>query len=136
MIIERKFNDLSQIMEKRLYKLEDQIIGLQNLNLSGNVANNKLVTTDSDLYTGLLGNRIIELKNKLSEKNAIFNYLMMELIPKPQDKTICSCNHNNNHKTKINKDKDNDTQLEKEDSSNKVAIIGDSMLNNIKKLMY
>ena len=26
---ERKFNDLNQIMEKRLHKLEDQIIGLQ-----------------------------------------------------------------------------------------------------------
>lgn len=46
-------------------------------------------------------------------------------------KTMCSCNHNNNHKTKINKDKDNGTQLEKKDSSNKVVIIGDSILNNI-----
>ena len=32
--IERKFNYLSEIMEKMLHKLEDQIIGLQNLNLS------------------------------------------------------------------------------------------------------
>ena len=47
---ERKFNDLNQIMEKRLHKPEDQIIGLQNLNLSGNVANNKLVRSDNDLY--------------------------------------------------------------------------------------
>ena len=44
---------------------------------------------------------------------------------------MCSCNHNNNHKTKINKDKYNGTQLEKEDSSNKVVILGDSILNNI-----
>ena len=43
---------------------------------------------------------------------------------KSQDKTIFSCSHNNNHRTKINKDKDDDTQLEKEDSSNKVVIIG------------
>ena len=43
--IERKFNDLSQIMEKRLHRLEDEIIWLQNLNLSGNVANNKPVTS-------------------------------------------------------------------------------------------
>ena len=40
----------------------------------------------------------------------------MQLIPRSQDKTICSYIHNNNHKTEINEDKDSDTQLEKEDS--------------------
>ena len=30
---EKKLNDLSEIMEKRLQKVENQIIGLQNLNL-------------------------------------------------------------------------------------------------------
>ena len=84
--IERKFNDLSQIMEKRLHKLENQIIGLQNLNLLGNVANNIPITADIDFYTDLLKKRIIELENQLSEKNPIINYLMMQLIPKSQDK--------------------------------------------------
>ena len=84
--IKRKFNDLSQIMEKRLHKLENQIIGLQNLNLLGNVANNIPITADSDLYTELLKKRIKELENQLSEKNPIINNLMMELIPKFQDK--------------------------------------------------
>ena len=37
--IEIKFNHLSEIMEKRLHKLENQIVGLQNLNLPGNVEN-------------------------------------------------------------------------------------------------
>ena len=101
------------------------------MNLSGNVANNKPVTLDSDLYTDLLKNCIIELENQLLENNAIITYLTMQLIPKSQNKTMCSCSNNNNHKTKMNKDKENDTQLEKEDSSNKVVIIGDSMLNNI-----
>ena len=91
------------------------------MNLSGNIAYNKPVISESDLYTHLLKNRIIELENQLSEKNAIINYLTMQLIPKSQDETICSCSHNNNHKTKINKNKDNATQLEKEDSSNKVV---------------
>ena len=118
-------------MEKRLHKLEDQIIRLQNLNLSGNVINDKPVTSDSDLYTDLLKNRIIEFENQLSKKNAIINYLTMQLIPKSYDKIICSCSHKNNHKIKSNKDKDNDTQLEKEDSLKKVVIIGDSMLINI-----
>ena len=129
--IERKFNDLSPIMEKRVHKLEDQITGLQNLNLLGNVATNKPITSNSDLYRDLPKNSIIELENQLSERNDIINFLAMQLIPKSQDKTKCSCSHNSNHKTKINKDKDNDTQLEKEDSSNEVVIIGDFMLNNI-----
>ena len=55
----------------------------------------------------------------------------MQLIPKSQDKTISSSFHNDNYKTKINKNKDNDTQLEKKDSSNKVMVMDDSMLNNI-----
>ena len=67
----------------------------------------------SDLYTDLFINRIIELENQLSEKNAIINYLTMQLIPKSQDKTICSCNHNTNLKIKINKDKGNSIQLDK-----------------------
>ena len=60
----------------------------------------------------------MESKKHLLEKNAISNYLMMQLIPKSQDKTICCCIHLNKHKNKINKDKDNNTQLEKEHSSN------------------
>ena len=119
-------------MEKRLHKhkLEDQVNGLQNLNLSGNPVNNKPVIFDNDSYADLLKYNIMELEKQLLEKNAIINYFTLELIPKSQDKAICCCSHNDNHKNKINKDKDNDTQLEKEDSSNKVVVIGDSMLNN------
>ena len=73
----------------------------------------------------------MELKKQLLEKNAIIKYLRMQLIPKSQDKTICCFTHLYKHKNKINKDKDNDTQLEKEDSSNKVVTIGNSMLNDI-----
>ena len=35
-LIERKFNDLSDKVEKRLHNIEDQIIGMQFSNLSGN----------------------------------------------------------------------------------------------------
>ena len=81
---------------------------------------NKTLISDSSLNTDYLKNRIIELGNHLSEKNAVINYLTMQLIPKSQDKEICSCNHNNNHKNKINKDEDSDTQLEIEDPSKKL----------------
>ena len=113
--IENKNNYWSKIIEKRL---ENQLIWLQNLNLSGNVAKNKPVTSDSDLYADMLKNHLMELEKQLLENNAFINYLAIQLIPKSQDKTIGCCSHNDNHKNKINKDKDNDTQLEKEDSSN------------------
>ena len=58
-----KFNDLTETTEKRLHKLENQIIRLQDLNLSGKVASNKPVTSDSNLHTELLKNRITELGN-------------------------------------------------------------------------
>ena len=93
--------------------------------LSGNDVNNELVTSDSDLYTDLK-NCIMELEKQLLKKNVTINYLTMQAIPKYWDKTILSCSHKSNHKNKINEDKDNNTQLEKEDSSNKVVIIGDS----------
>ena len=88
------------------------------MNLSGNFANNKYVTSNRDLYTDLLKNRIAGLENQLAEKNAIINYLTIQLILKFQNKTIWTCSSNNNQNTKINKDKINDTQREKEYSSN------------------
>ena len=120
--------------EKMVYKLEDQVIGLQNWTYREMLLIiNPLQQTVIYIYTYLLKIRIIELENQLSE---------MQLISKSQDKTICCCSHNN-HKTKINKDID--TQLKKEDSSHKWWLyIGYSMLNDInnrelsktKKLMY
>ena len=94
----KKINYLSKIMEKWLHKhkLEDQVNGLQNLNLSGNVVNNKPVTFDNDSYADLKYH-IMELEKQLLEKNAIINYLTLELIPKSKDKTICCCSHNDNH---------------------------------------
>ena len=47
---------------------------------------NKTLISDSSLNTDYLKNRITELGNHLSEKNAVINYLEMQLIPKSQDK--------------------------------------------------
>ena len=88
------------------------------MNLSGNFANNKSATSNRDLYTDLLKNRIAGLGNQLAEKNAIINYLTIQLILKFQNKTIWTCSSNNNQNTKINKDKVNDIQRKKEYSSN------------------
>ena len=132
-IIESKLNDLNVTIEKRLHHLEDQITGLQNLNQSGNVVSNKPVAS-SGFYVDLLKSSISELEKQLLEKNAVINFLTLQLISKPQDKTTCKCSHNKNYQNGINNDKENDTALEKEvnhDQSSKVVIIGDSMLNNI-----
>ena len=56
-------------MEKRLHKLETLIIGSSQQTV---------------IY-------IIELENQLLKNNAIISSLTIQLIPKSQDKTICSC---------------------------------------------
>ena len=44
-LVERKFNDLSDKVEKSLYNIEDQIIGMQLSNLSGNNVSGKAITS-------------------------------------------------------------------------------------------
>ena len=76
-LIEWKFNDLNDKVEKRLHNTEDEINGIQLSNLSGNNASGKGVTSESFLYVHILKNRILELEKQLSVKNTIidfFNY--------------------------------------------------------------
>ena len=53
-IIERKFNNLSDKVEKRLHNTEDQISGMQLANLSGSNVSGKAVTSESFLYVDIL----------------------------------------------------------------------------------
>ena len=46
-LIERKFNDLSDEVEKSLHNIEDQIIRMQLSNLLGNNVSGKVVTSES-----------------------------------------------------------------------------------------
>ena len=62
--------------------LEDQIIGLQNLNHSGNVVSNEPVAS-SGFYVDLLKSHISGLEKQLLEKNAVINFLTLQLISKP-----------------------------------------------------
>ena len=70
-LTERKCNYLSNKVEKWLHNIEDQIIGMQLSNLSGNNVSGKAVTSESFLYGDILKNRILELEKQLSEKNTI-----------------------------------------------------------------
>ena len=76
----------------------------------------------------------MELEKQLSEKNAIIDFLTTQLVANSQDISRSNCSHNVIQRNHINKDKNNDSLHEEkgiEDLSNKVVIIGDSMLNNI-----
>ena len=73
-LIERKFNDLSDKVEKRLQNIEDPIIGMQLSNLSGNNVSVKAVTSESFLHADILKNRILELEKQLSGKNTIIDF--------------------------------------------------------------
>ena len=63
-LIERKFNDLSDKVEKRLQNIEDQIVDMQLSNLSGNNVSGKAVTSGNSLHVGILKNRILELEKQ------------------------------------------------------------------------
>ena len=133
-LIERKFNDLSDEVEKRLQNIEDQIIGMQLSNLSGNNVSDKAVTSESFLHVDILKSKILELEKQLSEKNTIIDFLTKQFVANSQDISKSKCSHNIIERNCINKDKKNYSLHEEkgiEDLSNKVVIIGDSMLNNI-----
>ena len=81
-------------MEKRLQNIEDQIIGTQLSNLSGNNVSGKAVTSESFLHVDVLKNRILELKKQLSEKNTITDFLTEQLVANSQDISKSKCSHN------------------------------------------
>ena len=125
---------MSDKAEKRLHNIEDQIIGMQLSNLSGNNVGGKAVTSESFLYVDILKNKILELEKQLSKRNTIIDFLTTQLVANSQDISKSNCSHNIIQRNHINKDKNNDSLHEEkdiEDLSNKVVIIGDSMLNNI-----
>ena len=133
-LIGRRFNDLSDKVEKRLQNVEDQVIGMQLSNLSGNNVSDKAVTSESFLHADILKNRILELEKQLSEKNTIIDFLTKQLLANSQHISKSTCSRNIIERNRINKVKDNDSLHEEksiEDLSNKVVITGYSMLNNI-----
>ena len=137
--IERKFTDLSDKLEKWLQNIEDQIIDMQLSNLSGNNVSGKAVTSENFLHVDILKNRILELEKQLSEKNTIIDFLTKQLVANSHDISKSKCSHNIIERNRINKDKNNDSLHEEkgiEDLSNKVVIIGRSMLNKINSLVY
>ena len=107
---------------------------MQLSNLSGNNVSGKAVTSENFLHVDILKNRILELEKQLSEKNTIIDFLTKQLIADSHDISKSKCSHNLIDRNRINNDKNNDSLHEEkgiEDLSNKVVIIGDSMLNNI-----
>ena len=74
------------------------------------------------------------MEKQLSEKNTIIDFLNTQLVANSKDISKSKCSRNIFEGNRINKDKNNDSLHEEkgiEDLSNKVVIIGDSMLNNI-----
>ena len=115
-LIERKFNDLSNKVERRhniLQNIEDQIIGMQLSNLSGNNVSGKAVTSETFLHVDILKNRILELEKQLSERNTIIDFLTKQLVANSQDLWKRKCSHNIIETNRINKDKNNDSLNEK-----------------------
>ena len=79
-LIDKKYSSLIEYIEKRFHILDDQVIGMQNINLPRNIVNP--ATSENGLYVDLLKNRISELENQLTEKNAVISYLTTQLVAK------------------------------------------------------
>ena len=130
----RKFNGLSDKVEKRLQNIEDQTIGMQLLYLLGNNVSGKAVASESFLHLDILKNRILELEKNLSEKNTIIDFLTKHLVANSHDISKSKCSHNIIERNRINKDKNNDSLHEEksiEDLLNEIVAIDDSMFHNI-----
>ena len=132
-LIGKRFSSLIEYIEKRFHILEDQVIGMQNINLPRNAVNS--ATSENGLCADLLKNWISELKNQLMEKNAVISYLTTQPVTKSQNTSLNqnSCNIDHKKEPQIsnsdNVDEDNVEICNKK--SKNVDIIGDSMLNNI-----
>ena len=130
----RKFNDLSDKVEKRLQNIEDQTIGMQLWYLLGNNVSGKAVASESFLHLDILKNRISELEKNLFEKNTIIDFLTKDLVANSHHISKSKCSHNIIERNRINKDENNDSLHEEksiEDLLNEIVAIDDSMLHNI-----
>ena len=130
----RKFNDLSDKVEKRLQNIEDQTIGMQLWYLLGNNVSGKAVASESFLHLDILKNRISELEKNLFEKNTIIDFLTKDLVANSHHISKSKCSHNIIERNRINKDENNDSLHEEksiEDLLNEIVAIDDSMLHDI-----
>ena len=130
----RKFNDLSDKVEKKLQNIEDQTIGMQLWYLLGNNVSGKAVASESFLHLDILKNRISELEKNLFEKNTIIDFLTKDLVANSHHISKSKCSHNIIERNRINKDENNDSLHEEksiEDLLNEIVAIDDSMLHNI-----
>ena len=93
-LIGRRFNDLSEKVEKPLQNVEDQVIGMQLSNLLGNNVSDKAVISESFLHADILKNRILELEKQLSEKNTIIDFLTKQLLANSQHISKSTCSRN------------------------------------------
>ena len=111
-------------------KIEDHLIGLSN---PVSVTSPNPGDQDQDyFYTNLLKNRISELEKQLADKNAIIDFLSLQIINKPPDTQVINRNDNHNKtndksdQVLLPQEKQNDDNTKKD-----VVALGDSLLNNI-----
>ena len=123
-IIENYCSSL-QAVETRFIKIEDHMIELFNPIYVTNPN-----TTQDNIYTNLLKNRITELEKQLANKNAVTDFLLAPITSKPSDLQ----KNNGSDDGQVNNIPDYDNLCLKKSSDNRTTnliIIGDSLLNNV-----
>ena len=135
--LERKFETFSELIESRLLKIEEQIIGARDSHIEKTGDDN----SDNTFCFNLLKNRLPELERQIIEKDAIINFLSNQLVNKNlngdsrANKTVND--HNNSFQERVDNIVNNnlplvqDDNYHKKEKSKNFIIIGDSILNNI-----
>ena len=78
-LTDKKFSSVIEYIEKRFHIVEDQVIGMENINLPRNAVNPAI--SENGLYIDLK-NQISELKNQLTGKKGIISCLIKQLVTK------------------------------------------------------
>ena len=94
-LTDKKFSSVIEYIEKRFHIVEDQVIGMENINLPRNAVNPAI--SENGLYIDLK-NQISELKNQLTGKKAIISYLIKQLVTKSQNTSVNQNSGNIDHK--------------------------------------
>ena len=122
-------------VEKKLFDLERALILQQTIPNSSNICNNETGNENgkSDFIFNLLKNRIANLEDEISKKDAIIDHLTNQLfnVSLNNKKNLQKDDNNNGKNSNSTHDKTSSQGNGERNDKNKVVVTGDSLLNRI-----
>ena len=122
-------------VEKKLFDLERALILQQTIPNSSNICNNETGNENgkSDFIFNLLKNRIANLEDEISKKDAIIDHLTNQLfnVSHNNKKNLQKDDDNSGKNSKSTHDKTSSQGNGERNDKKKVLVTGDSLLNGI-----